>query len=168
VSRVSSERRVWQCPGCGRNFRIPAGAESPRLCPECIAGEATVALNQPAGAAGAATASSTAFDERPTPAGPSPAFFQQAALADAASIAESLRSISTHLESMSRSMRVVRRLAWGILLSSVLIVLIYGYMAWMGMSTMQQITNPLGGGGGQDLLGPLQEYQRALNDALQQ
>jgi hypothetical protein len=89
--------------------------------------------------------------------------------ADVASIAVSLRLISEHLEGMNRSMRFIRRIAWGVLISSILTVLIYGYLAWLAMDMLR----PLGGSGGADLrelLEPVQglqqEYQRALDDAL--
>jgi hypothetical protein len=88
---------------------------------------------------------------------------------DQTSIAVSLRLISEHLEGMNRSMRFIRRIAWGVLISSILTVLIYGYLAWLAMDMLR----PLGGSGGADLrelLEPVQglqqEYQRALDDAL--
>lgn len=28
-------RRVWQCPGCGSKWQIPAEADDPRFCPQC-------------------------------------------------------------------------------------------------------------------------------------
>lgn len=28
-------RRLWQCPSCGKRYRIPAAAPDPGLCPDC-------------------------------------------------------------------------------------------------------------------------------------
>jgi hypothetical protein len=106
-----------------------------------------------------------------------------------ASIAESLRVISEHLADLSRTMRFVRRIAWGVLISSVLTVLVYGYLAWVAVGFLRPLSG--GGGGLQDLLqldegagqgdgsprrdvqellrqmqGLQQEYQRALDDAM--
>lgn len=167
MSRISTERRLWRCPGCDRSFRIPGGAETPRLCPECVEDEATVAQ------------ASVATTDRPAvrvPDGVGPTMPLAAAGSpetrlplDEASIEVSLRLISEHLAGISRSMQFIRRIAWGVLISSVLTVLIYGYLAWLAMDMLR----PLGGSGGADLrelLEPVQglqqEYQRALDDAL--
>lgn len=168
MSRISTERRLWRCPGCDRSFRIPAGAETPRLCPECVEGEATVALAAaPLAAARKLDPVGPAGGGSPTPvAAASP---ETRLPVDEASIAVSLRQISEHLAGINRSMRFIRRIAWGVLISSILTVLIYGYLAWLAMDMLR----PLGGSGGanlQELLEPVQglqqEYQRALDEAL--
>jgi hypothetical protein len=145
---------LWQCPGCGRSFRIPAGAESPRLCPECVAGEETVALKRPAETtSGSAAAAPPNTEQLPPPASIAAASAPDAPPAEIASIAESLRSIATHLDSVSRSLRTVRRIVWGVLISSVLSVLIYGYAAIF-------LVQSFSGGGG-----ALEELQRQLSGA---
>jgi len=31
-----TDRRLWQCPLCGRKYRIPVSADGPVVCPECV------------------------------------------------------------------------------------------------------------------------------------
>ncbi|HUG93499.1 MAG TPA: hypothetical protein VML55_21850 [Planctomycetaceae bacterium] len=148
------------------------------MCPECVAEEATIASGPPADGAdqaqvpilGSTSGQRSTDPEEPLTraSGGGTAISPEAVL-----VTESLRRIATHLESLSRSMRTVRWLVWGILLSSVLTVAIYGYMAW---SLIETFRNPFGGlaptGGEMDAGSAMQQMQqsqqqlqRALSDA---
>lgn len=35
MSSGKSERRLWRCPSCGQQYRIPASADDPRVCKKC-------------------------------------------------------------------------------------------------------------------------------------
>lgn len=55
------ERRLWKCPYCQREYRIPASADDPMACPEC----APPAEQAPAVEMEIPTASKQAIERRP-------------------------------------------------------------------------------------------------------
>lgn len=38
MTATKADRRLWRCPFCQREYRIPAGAEDPMACPQCAPG----------------------------------------------------------------------------------------------------------------------------------
>ncbi|MBW3542319.1 MAG: hypothetical protein KY476_18790 [Planctomycetes bacterium] len=157
MTAAATSRRLWQCPDCGRSFRIPADAELPRRCPECLRADSAAAATQPP----------------PAPAPPPPP--ASAALPEAPDmdpavwlVDRHLQSIATRLDEISRSMTGFRRALWAFVGVALIGVAVNAYTIY---STAQTVGGLFGGQSAgsaelEQVREGLNDYQRTLNELL--
>jgi hypothetical protein len=150
MSSSDRSRVAWSCPECSRTFRIPRSKPRPRLCPECAEKGKPSNVGQPAETAAAASddeddnlyfqeaapqrtsslkfgvvaqtfansskdASTSAGHKTATDVGSSTSIDE---------LSERVDQILEHLENISRTMKLVRWVMWGLGLATVLSVVV--------------------------------------------
>ncbi len=217
MSSSGKSRAAWTCPECSRTFRIPKSKPRPRRCPECSRKESASGATQSTGAddsdefyfqeAQPARASSLKFGVVAQPAA-APASSQskpvsketsQPAASSATSIDElsdRVDQILEHLEGISRTMKLVRWVMWGLGFATIVsvVVTVGGLLYSISMmgSLGDMLNQPAGEiplgefveDGGQsgampqgnaqippqlrEKLKPIQDYSNALNELLEE
>ncbi|MDA0808894.1 MAG: hypothetical protein O2983_16070 [Planctomycetota bacterium] len=146
MSSSDRSRVAWSCPECSRTFRIPRSKPRPLLCPECAEKGNPSSVGQPAETA-AAEDDNLHFQEA-TPQRTSSLKFGVVAQTFAKSskdastsaghktatdvgsstsiddLSERVDQILEHLENISRTMKLVRWVMWGLGLATVLSVVV--------------------------------------------
>ena len=146
-------RRAWQCPSCGRTFRIPQAAPPPLSCPDCESAAATTSSKR--GKGGKPVVETTFFESEPeyqravrnTSSDAKPS--QSAAVLESGSIETA--EILEHLRNISHTMTTVRRIMWlfiGIMLMTIMFGLGSAFMMMQTLSgflpIVQQVVQPVG------------------------
>ena len=171
MTKSTVARRVWQCPSCGRTFRIPQSAPPPVSCPQCAEEtyelEANESNTDPSGKRSrkkVPKVETTFFEAAPETdtAAPQPEF-QRAVRNNpspaAAPAAFSQQSIETaeileHLRSIRRTMTMVR---W-VMCAFLLLMTITGMVSiYSGYQLLQQVKDVVQDG--QGMLQGLQHVQ---------
>ena len=176
MSHSNESRATWTCPECSRTYRIPKSKPQPRLCPKCSKkGNASRAV-QSAGAddgdelyfqeAEPARSSSLKFGvvaqaatvpakellpttggTRPPTDGTTPPTNGSSTSID--ELSDRVDQILEHLEGISRTMKLVRWVMWGLGVATVLSVVVTAggllYSISM-MGSLGDLLDPSGGG----------------------
>jgi len=144
MSSSGQSRAAWTCPECSRTFRIPKSKRQPRLCPKCSKKGSVSGAVQSAGAdddddlyfqeAEPAPASSLKFGIVAQPvAAPtkesSPTTADSRPPADGSStsideLSDRVDQILEHVEGISRTMKLVRWVMWGLGVATMLSVVV--------------------------------------------
>lgn len=219
---VMSDRVSWQCPECGRSFRIPASKPRPAWCPDCAAamdsdgdidfdipspapkskfnpsvtvkktGDAKK-TNQPARSESREPSRGTPV---PSPFASSPAKPPQPKWADDDDHDAKQQQILDELAKISQTMKLFRRLVWGMAIAMILNVVLMGVGLVYSLSMIGSIGSLFGGDGGvvnpdganldganvdpanvnleglppklQNDLKKIQEYQQTVNELLEE
>ncbi len=188
MSRQAAERIAWTCPECRRTFRVPRSRKRPVRCARCAgnsrdddSGEIEFkSLSEPAERA-ASVAPLPAADTT----GKSADTSADAQLGDAG-IQRQLDEVLTHLDGISRTMKLFRRLVWGIGIAMLLNVVVVAACVIYGISMLGSLTGALSGSGdaggnvnGQEAVNALPEqfrrdfqavedYSNTLNELLEE
>ncbi|MDA0586689.1 MAG: hypothetical protein O2820_01995 [Planctomycetota bacterium] len=162
-----SDRVSWQCPECGRSFRIPASKPRPAWCPECAAametGEDDIDFDVPAPARkpkfNPSVTVKKANDPRPSepakksskktgdpsrgtpvpsPFGSSSSAVPLSAIADDDHDAKQ-QQILDELAKISQTMKFFRRLVWGMAIAMILNVVLMGVGMVYSMSMLGSV-----------------------------
>lgn len=175
MSSSGKSRIAWTCPECSRTFRIPKTKRQPRLCPKCSKrGSASSAAQS----AGAGDSDESYFQEAEPPRTSSLKFgvvAQPAAppakvpLPDTGDIEPPVDGSSTsidelsdrvdeileHLEGISRTMKLVRWVMWGLGFATVLSVVVTAGGLLYSMSMIGSLGDLLNQPGGEIPLGEM-------------
>lgn len=215
MSSSKESRVAWTCPECSRVFRIPRSKPQPRLCVKCSRKEKASGTAQSSGTddseelyfqeADRTRSSSLKFGVLAQPV-TSPAQPQSSSVHTDASHSDSgsttsidelsdrVDQILEHLEGISRTMKLVRWVMWGLGFATVVSVVVTAGGLLYSISMMGSLGDllnqpageiPLGefpGNGGQggalpqgnvrippqlqEKLKPIQEYSNVLNELL--
>ena len=154
MSHSNSARIVWKCPECFRNFRIPKSKPRPALCTTCAKKSAASGTVLPHGSSSSADDDEVYFQEA-EPARSSSLKFdvsvQRPSEAEALPTASSnvsveelsgrLDEVLEHLEGITRTMRLVRWVMWGMGAATVLSIVVTGAGLLYSMSLIGSLTN---------------------------
>lgn len=166
---VMSDRVSWQCPECGRSFRIPASKPRPAWCPDCAAamgsGEGDIDFDVPASAPKpkfnpSVTVKKTSEPQRaneprkssglqrtsePSRGTPVPSRLDSSSPPRAPQTDsehdDKQRQILDELAKISGTMKLFRRLAWGMAIATILNVVLM-------VVGLVYLTSTLSSGGG--------------------
>lgn len=211
MSSSRESRVVWTCPECSRNFRIPKSKPRPKLCVKCAKqAKSSSVANEPDleengdlyfQEAEAAPKSSLKFGvvtqragETAAPSSPRPEPPRAESGASVEELSERIDEILEHLEGITRTMKLVRWVMWGLGAATVLSVVVTAGGLLYSMSMMGSLTDllnqPVGGlevgelpaEGGQvenvggreaqippglrEKLKPIEDYSNQLNELL--
>ncbi len=215
MSSSGKSRVVWTCPECSRTFRIPKSKPEPRLCAKCsrkekVAGAATSSRDGDSNEmffeeAEPTRSSSLSFGVVAQPMSPPPSSQakstpKETSQADASSatsideLSDRVDQILEHLEGISRTMKVVRWVMWGLGFATIVSVVVTAGGLLYSISMMGSLGDLLnqpggeipmgdiledGGQGGampqgnaqippqlQEKLKPIQDYSNVLNELL--
>ena len=138
MSHSNESRVVWTCPECSRTFRIPKSKPEPRLCPKCSKqGSASDAVHSAGADAGdelyfqeaePARASSLKFGvvaqpvSAPTTSDNKPPIDGSSTSID--ELSDRVDQILEHLEGISRTMKLVRWVMWGLVFATIVSVVV--------------------------------------------
>ncbi|MFP6764084.1 MAG: hypothetical protein VB858_10705, partial [Planctomycetaceae bacterium] len=128
-----SKRVSWQCPRCGRSFRVPTSRPQPDVCRTCAGTQnsdqnqnsdqaagihfAEASNAQPTAQKSSAESLLSAPDSSSVAAGP---------VAAHGTTADQQTEILEQLKTISRTMTFFRRLVWGMILAMVCNVILMG------------------------------------------
>ena len=173
-----SKRVSWQCPRCGRSFRMPASRRLPDVCRTC-AGTQHSGQDMPVHFEEASTGS-TAAPAPPAPSISAPDSHPVAADPTAAHdrSADRQTEILDQLKTINRTMTFFRRLVWGMILAMIFHVILMGIGAVYAirmLGSLDGLIQPAGAGnvGGlpeetQQQLQQIREYSTTVNELLQE
>ena len=201
MSQSGPARIVWKCPECARVFRIPRSKPRPDRCMKCAGATPVVSKVTHDGSddegeirfqeAPPAKPSSLNFDvsvERPAENAASPPAGSSVTVEQ---LSDRLDEVLEHLEGITRTMRLVRWVMWGLGAATVLsiVVTLAGLMYSMSLvGSLTGILNPSGEAGPQQDLAieqipagdprippqlrkdmqKIEEYSRTMDELLQE
>ena len=164
---MPKSRVVWTCPECSRTFRIPTSKPQSRLCAKCSRNEKASGAAQSSGTDDAdelyfqeaepTRSSSLKFGvvAQPATSPPQPSSASVVAAAVPGNttsideLSERVDQILEHLEGISRTMKLVRWVMWGLGVATVLSVVVTAggllYSISM-MGSLGDLLDPSGGG----------------------
>ena len=175
MSSSGKSRTAWTCPECSRTFRIPKSKPEPRLCPKCSKqGSASDAVHSAGADAGdelyfqeaePARASSLKFgvvaqpvsaptrESSPTTSDNKPPIDGSSTSID--ELSDRVDQILEHLEGISRTMKLVRWVMWGLGVATVLSVVVTAGGLFYSMSMMGSLGDLLNPPAGEMPLGEI-------------
>jgi hypothetical protein len=158
MSHSSPERVVWKCPECLHTFRIPKSKSRPVLCAKCVKKAAALgAVPSPSSTdddemyfkeAKPAKSSPLKFEvsvQRPVDTGASPEASNNVSVEH---LSDRLDEALEHLEGITRTMRLVRWVMWGIGFATLLSILVTVGGLLYSMSLIGSLSNLTGPPGG--------------------
>lgn len=143
MSSSDRSRVVWTCPECSRTFRIPKSKPQPRLCPKCSKQEKASGAVQSVGADDSddlyfqeaetsrttslkfgVVAQTVAASAKESSSGVGSGTSTDGSSTSIEELSERVDLILEHLEDISRTMKLVRWVMWGLGLATVLSVVV--------------------------------------------
>ncbi|MDA0283693.1 MAG: hypothetical protein O3B13_08455 [Planctomycetota bacterium] len=208
MSRSDGAKVIWKCPECFRNFRIPKSKPRPSACVHCAKKGTSVASTAAPDSddgddmffreAEPTTSTSLKFASTPVPSAiqnPQVPRGESSSNTSVEALSDRLDEVLQHLEGITRTMTLVRRVMWGIGLATLLSMVATGVGLLYSMSLISSLGdlpgNPDGGiageqGQGQALPGvdgrgdarippqmqqnmqQIEEYSRTVNELLKE
>lgn len=144
----------WQCPECGRSYRIPVGSETPTICKQCTRRNQRAENRDRQSKEATADRTAPLATQSVEPSGRNGQLEDLKREAAAASLPPEVEAHLARLEreklvaevaSMSRSLKSFKKIVWALLLMLLLNVVVSGVALYFGMQQLSSLDGMLGG-----------------------